>query len=59
MTLDDVLENNEYGEFAENHYSYLKPKVMTGEEVITCRVAGQACKSVEESNKLSGAYRSN
>ena len=52
MNIYDVQENNEYAEFGENHYSYYKPKVTTGSEVVMCKVRGQECKSIDEFNKL-------
>ncbi len=55
MNIYDVQENNEYAEFGENHYTYYKPKLTTGSEVVMCKVQGQDCKSVDEFNKLSSS----
>jgi hypothetical protein len=50
MTLWDIYENSKYGDFAENHYTYYKPKVSFQDEVITCEVLSQKCKTGEEFN---------
>jgi hypothetical protein len=49
----DALENNEYADFAANHYIEGSPSYNDREEVITCKVAGAKCNSIDEFNKLS------
>jgi hypothetical protein len=56
MSLWNVYENSEYGDFAENHYTYYKPKVSSSEEVIMCEMLGQKCKTVDEFNALVRPY---
>ena len=52
ISLYDVYENSEYGEFAENHYTYWKPKLNTSEEVISCKVHGSDCKTSDQFDNL-------
>lgn len=52
MNLYDVYENSKYAEFGENHYSYSKPELRTGQEVITCDVSGTKCKTGAEFDDL-------
>jgi hypothetical protein len=49
----DAFENNEYADFAENHYIEGPPSYADREEVITCEAVGVKCKSINEFNKLS------
>ena len=58
MSLWDVYENTKYADFTENHYIYSKPKPSTGDEVITCEVAQQKCKMLDEFRNLSSQYMS-
>lgn len=59
MALYDVYENIKYGYFAENHYTYYKPKISTHDEMLSCEVAGKSCKSIQEFNSLAGPYLNN
>jgi hypothetical protein len=56
MELRDVYENFEYGEFGENHYTYLNQSPSNNDEVIRCEVFGAKCKSGEEFNNLVRPY---
>jgi hypothetical protein len=56
MSLFDVYENNKYGEFGENHYTYFKPQIHTTDEVITCEVTGTKCKTEDEFSNLVRSY---
>jgi len=56
MSLYDVYENAKYAELSENHYTYYKPTIHTGDEVITCNIQGTKCKSQDEFNNLVGPY---
>lgn len=56
MGLFDVYENAKYAQFNENHYTYMKPKSSTGDEVITCEVSGTQCKTGAEFNGLIRQY---
>jgi hypothetical protein len=58
MSLWDVYENMKYADFSENHYTYLKPKPSAGDEVITCEVAQQKCKTLDEFRNLTSQYLS-
>jgi hypothetical protein len=56
MLLTDVYENSKYGRFDENHYTYWKPTVTTNDEVISCELLDQKCKTIEEFNGLLRPY---
>ncbi len=56
MTLEDVYENAEYGEFAENHYTYWKPEFSSHDEVITCKMFNNNCKTIDEFNNFTRPY---
>ena len=56
MTLMNVYENSKYAEFTENHITNWKPTIETREEVITCDVLGEKCKTADEFNNLSRPY---
>ena len=56
MNLFDIYENAKYAEFGENHYTYYKPTIHTGDEVIMCNVQGTKCKSQDEFNNLTSTY---
>lgn len=56
MVLYDVYENAKYGEFGENHYTYFKPEIRNGDEVIICEMLEQKCKIMDEFKKLLGPY---
>ncbi len=59
MTLWDIYENNKYGEFAENHYTYYKPQVSSSDEMIMCEMLDQKCKTLDEFNNLVRPYTNN
>jgi hypothetical protein len=59
MSLYDVQENRQYGEFVENHYSYFKPKFSSSNEVTMCSMQGQKCGSLDEFNKLVAGMMNN
>lgn len=56
MTLTDVYENVKYAEFVQNHITNWKPEYSLREEVITCDVQGDKCKTVDEFNNLIRPY---
>lgn len=58
MSLWDVYENTKYADFAESHYTYSKPKPSTEDEVITCEVTQQKCKTLDEFRNLTSQYMS-
>jgi hypothetical protein len=59
MALYDVYENIKYGNFAESHYTYYKPTITNHDEMLSCDVSGQKCKSIQEFNSLAGPYMNN
>lgn len=59
ITLWDVYENVKYGNFSLNTYIRYKPKFESSEEVITCEVNGQKCKTIQEFGNLATQYMSN
>jgi hypothetical protein len=56
MSLWDIYENSKYGELVENHYTYFKPTVTTSNELVTCDMLGQKCKSMDEFNGFIRPY---
>jgi len=46
--LSDVYENAKYAEFVEMHYTFSDPQLSNRDQVITCEVQGQKCKSSDE-----------
>jgi hypothetical protein len=57
MSLWDIYENIKFGDFSQNTYTYWKPQpTTTTNEVLTCDVLNQKCKSVEEFNRLVSPY---
>lgn len=58
MVLYDVYENAEYAHFSENHYTYYKPRIRNGDEVVECDVGDQKCKTGDEFNNLVRPYMS-
>jgi hypothetical protein len=56
MELWDVIENNQYADFGENHYTYYKLADSSNGEVVICSVSGQQCKSLQEFNSLIAPY---
>jgi len=56
MSLTDVYENSKHAYFAENHITNWKPKIETHEEVISCDVEGNKCKTGVEFNNLIRPY---
>lgn len=58
MMIYDVFENVRYGHFAENHYTYYKPKISTRDEMLSCEVWGKKCNSAQEFNSLAAPYMS-
>lgn len=56
MSLWNLYENDKFGDFSENHYTYFKPKLSTTDEVIMCEVSGNKCKSMTEFNNLVAPY---
>jgi len=56
MSVWDVYENSKYGDFSEIHYTYWKPEVSTHNEVTTCEVYSQKCKTIDEFNGLARPY---
>jgi hypothetical protein len=59
MVIYDVYENTKYGSFSENHYTYYKPAISTNDEMLSCEVYGQKCKSIQEFTSLTGPYMNN
>jgi hypothetical protein len=59
MTLMDVYENVKYANFSENHITHFKPTINVGDEVITCDVQGDKCKTGDEFNNLVRPYLTN
>jgi len=59
MMLWDVYENTKYGNFAENHMISFNPTVSTHDEVVTCEVLNNRCKTVAEFNDLVVPYLKN
>jgi hypothetical protein len=59
INLYDVSENNAYGAFSMNHFTYWKPPpITTSEELLSCKVEGTECKTIEEFNRLVQTYMS-
>jgi hypothetical protein len=56
MTLTDVYENAKYADFAINNITLWKPTISTHEEVITCEVEGDKCKTEDEFKSLLRPY---
>jgi hypothetical protein len=56
MTLYDVYENAKYARFIENHVTNYNPEIKTTDEVITCEVYGNDCKTGDEFNGLIRPY---
>jgi len=52
----DVYENSQYGDFSENHYQRWKPEYSTTDKVLTCEVFSQKCKTIAEFNGLIRPY---
>lgn len=52
LSLWDIYENSQFGDFDENHYTDNVPKFNIRKEVVTCKVSGQECKSVDEFDNL-------
>jgi hypothetical protein len=59
IELTDVYENNQYGRFAENHYTYLKPQFRTEREVINCDAKDGECKTLDDFQNLTRPYMNN
>ena len=59
MNVWDVYENAKYADFTENHFTYYKPTIHVGDEVITCDVQGTKCKTANEFNNLIRPYMNN
>src|SRR5271169_2599529 len=59
MSLWNVYENIKYGEVDENHKTYYKPKFDSSDEVISCAMLNQKCKTIGEFNNLVKPYMSN
>jgi hypothetical protein len=57
--LTDVYENAKYADFTENHVTNLKPTLRVGDEVITCEVQGNKCKTQDEFDRLISPYMNN
>jgi hypothetical protein len=56
MSLWDIYENSKYGEFVENHYTYFKPTITTSDQLVTCDMFDQKCKSMDEFNSFMRPY---
>jgi hypothetical protein len=52
----DVNQNSKDAHYVENHYIYTKPKISSSDEVITCEVMGNTCKTADEFNNLAAQY---
>lgn len=59
IQLNDVYENSKYADFSENHYTYTKPQYSNAQEVITCDVNGEQCKTADEFRALVRPFMSN
>jgi hypothetical protein len=59
ITLWDVYENLQYGDFTQNHISYRKPDFKTEDVLVSCKVSDKTCKTAEEFNGLVRPYMSN
>lgn len=59
MTLMDVYENARYAHIAENHITNLKPTLNVTNDVITCDVQGQKCKTGDDFDNLIRPYMNN
>jgi hypothetical protein len=59
MLLYDVYENSKYGVFGGNTTVFFKPEYHTGEEVSTCELLNQKCKTIDEFSNLVRPYLSN
>jgi len=53
---DDVYENSKYGDFSENHWISLQPKIESGDHVSECEVYGKKCTTEDEFNGLIRSY---
>ena len=58
MSLWDVYENLQFGDFGENHMIRSEPRFENSDVVVTCQLAGTKCKSVQEFNNLVRPYMS-
>lgn len=59
MSLWDVYENSEYGDFSENHITHITPTFTVEDRVDTCELGNSKCTSVNGFNDLARPYMSN
>jgi len=56
MSITNVYENEKYGNYSANTYTYYKPTVTTNSEVIRCEFLGQKCTTLEGFNNAVRPY---
>jgi hypothetical protein len=59
ISLYDVYENARYGDFSQNHALAYEPTFYSDEQVFTCEVSNQKCKTIDEYNGLVRPYMNN
>jgi hypothetical protein len=59
ISLWDVYENARYANFSENHMVFYKPEIRTRDNVLSCEVVDNKCKTLDEFNGLTADYMNN